>query len=203
MAALRPSTSKEVNMRLIKCKRCGAEVMTDGKEQCYCAVCRTAIKAASTVRDRICIDCGRTFPGGPRAKRCPECRAVRSRIMDAAHKRIGAARKLGSIDRCERCGAEYTVKSGRQKYCPDCAGEAVRQTVADHKREFYRDRADEYADRKRALKKDRKVCVVCGKLFNAPVSVTCSEECAKIHKSNQQKKFDALRPNRQKKENKS
>lgn len=35
-------------------------------------------------------------------------------------------RPLGSTDKCIRCGKEYTVDSARQKYCPDCAYEAVR-----------------------------------------------------------------------------
>lgn len=187
-------------MRLIKCKRCGAEVMATGKEQCYCDACRTAIKAESTVRERICIECGKAFTGGPRAKRCPDCRIVRSRETDAAYHRKGASRKLGSIDVCARCGREYTVNSSRQRYCSECAGIAVREVTAVHKRNHYREHAEEYAARKRSLKRERKVCVVCGKLFDAPVRVTCSDECAKIHKSNQQKKYDAARSPRRKKE---
>ena len=42
-------------------------------------------------------------------------------------------RPLGSVDKCERCGKEYTVESGRQKYCPDCQREAVLEWQRDHK----------------------------------------------------------------------
>ena len=48
---------------------------------------------------------------------------------DARKRKKGrkAARPLGGIDKCTVCGKEYVVKSGRQKYCPDCAYEAVRK----------------------------------------------------------------------------
>lgn len=202
MVALRSSPSKEVDMRLIKCKRCGAEILASG-EQAYCAECRSIVKSESVIRDRVCVDCGITYPGMPSSKLCPSCSTERARERERAYKKNGAVRKIGSTDICVICGEEYTVTSGLQKYCPDCAKEAYRAKSAKRKHDGWVNNPTEQQERRRTLKKDRKVCVVCGKLFDIPIRVTCSEECAKIHKSNQQKKFDALRPNRQKKENKS
>ena len=84
---------------------------------------------AVVVKPRICRQCGAVFDGGPRAWYCPACRLVRSREADARKRKKGrkAARPLGGIDKCTVCGKEYVVKSGRQKYCPDCAYEAVRK----------------------------------------------------------------------------
>lgn len=185
-------------MRLIKCKRCGAEIIATGKEQCYCDACRAAIKAESVIRDRVCVECGCTFAGGPRAKYCPDCRMERRRKADIVYHSRESARKLGSTDLCARCGQEYIVRSGRQRYCPECSDEAVRDNINKHKRDYFHDHAEEYVERKRNLKQDRKVCVVCGKLFNAPVRVTCSDECAKIHKAELQRGYDAKRAPRQK-----
>lgn len=72
------------------------------------------------IYDRICRTCGVSFPGGPRAWYCPDCRLERRRISDRKRKKEGTIRPLGSKDICQNCGAEYTVESGLQKYCPTC-----------------------------------------------------------------------------------
>lgn len=84
---------------------------------------------AVVVKPRTCRQCGTVFDGGPRAWYCPECRETRQREADARYRSKGrkADRPIGSMDRCSRCGAEYVVKSARQKYCPDCAYEGVRE----------------------------------------------------------------------------
>lgn len=77
---------------------------------------------AVVVKDRICKQCGKTFPGGPRAWYCPECRSERKKQQAAIRRqRPGPNRPLGSIDHCVVCGKEYVVKGGMQKYCEDCA----------------------------------------------------------------------------------
>ena len=81
---------------------------------------------AVVVKDRTCRQCGAVFPGGPRAWYCPDCRAGRQREHSRRYKAKGPDRPLGSTDTCVVCGKTYTVNSSRQKYCPDCAYEAVR-----------------------------------------------------------------------------
>lgn len=82
---------------------------------------------AAVILPRTCRQCGAVFDGGPRAWYCPMCRAERAKEASARYKRKGKAdRPLGSVDKCVICGKEYTVNSARQKYCSDCAYEAVR-----------------------------------------------------------------------------
>lgn len=113
------------------------------------------------VKDRVCRQCGMVFRGGPRAWYCPDCRAERQHDADARYRSKGrkADRPLGSIDHCTVCGNPYTVKAARQKYCPDCAKEAVRaadrpksrQWNQEHKETYY---PDKNAQRREARKRD-------------------------------------------------
>lgn len=83
---------------------------------------------ADNIRDRTCRQCGVIFPGGPRAWFCPDCRLERRRESTLRyHRKDKADRPLGSTDQCTVCGADYIVKSARQKYCPACAPEAIRK----------------------------------------------------------------------------
>ena len=80
------------------------------------------------VKVRTCRQCGKSFPGGPHAWYCPECREERKRETDARFRaKHGADRPLGSIDHCVVCGGGYIVVNWSQKYCPSCAPEAIRE----------------------------------------------------------------------------
>ena len=70
---------------------------------------------------RICRECGKEFEGGPRAWYCPECRNERRLERQRIYWRNGYTRKIGSTDCCEMCGKPYTVNSGLQRYCSECA----------------------------------------------------------------------------------
>jgi predicted nucleic acid-binding Zn ribbon protein len=98
-----------------------------------------------------------------------------------ARKRSGQVRHLGSFDQCERCGKDYTVESGSQRFCPECqpihAAEYDRQTAIlfyhDHK-----DRLNPVRNERRRVDPTR-ICLVCGTEFNhgGTVSLTCSTKC--------------------------
>ena len=78
---------------------------------------------------RICRECGISFEGDPRAWYCPECRYYRQKELNIKRKKNGGTRrKLCSFDVCERCGAEYIVRSGLQRFCPKCAPINARET---------------------------------------------------------------------------
>lgn len=167
----------------IICSRCGRTVESDTKRGYLCASCRAAIKAGSTVRPRVCRNCGITFDGGPRAMYCPDCRAARQRMQSAAHKRSGAARPIGSTDTCTMCGAEYTVESGRQMYCKDCAPEAVQESVSRAKAEMAAEQPEKI-DAAREGRKSRMIpCAACGQPFH-PTTPTpyCSDLCTRYGK---------------------
>ena len=167
---------------LKNCKYCGKQYEGDPGSSC-CPDCAAA-QRSTTIRDRICRTCGVVFPGGPRAWYCPTCRAERQRKANREHKareRANKVRKLGSTDYCIICGKPYTVTGGLQRYCPDCAPDAVREL--DNEASKVWNRANTTADESREVRNAASAeipCVVCGKLFvpHSP-ALTCSKECAR------------------------
>lgn len=150
---------------------------------------------AVVVKDRICKQCGKTFPGGPRAWYCPECRSERKKQQAAIRRqRPGPNRPLGSIDHCVVCGKEYVVKGGMQKYCEDCAKSAVAEKDRAAGIAYYRENKDAINPaRYEKLRVKEKVCIVCGKTFDPhglPAEM-CSDECRRIRRRLQQ--YDAER----------
>lgn len=183
-------------MRLKKCKRCGATFEARTSDVYMCPSCATEIKRGSVVRTRTCKACGVSFPGGPRAWYCPECRAERKKAQQKKCK-TNTVRPLGSIDICQNCGKEYLVKSGRQIYCPDCADDVVREKVNAHKRQYMQDNKEKFAPHKAEMRSNGWVCVVCGKVFDKDTpTVTCSEKCAKKLKKINQDNADIKRGKR-------
>lgn len=122
---------------LLTCRICGKSYDGKADSSTVCPECAAEARK-TTIRSRVCRECGQTFQGGPRAWYCPECRAERKKEQKHRYQTAGAVRPIGSTDVCARCGQEYTVSNGLQKYCPDCADEAIRAVVAAHKREYNR-----------------------------------------------------------------
>lgn len=165
------------------CKYCGATY--DGPPcSSACPDC-VAARKKTTIRPRTCRQCGVIFPGGPRAWYCPECRRERKRVSDLRCKRNGPARPIDSIDVCSVCGAEYTVNSSRQQYCPDCAAAAIRAKDREQARRWAAENTTP-AERK-AMRKAAAApiaCIVCGKMFiPTNPSKTCSPECSRINRT--------------------
>lgn len=165
-----------------RCLQCGQEY--EGRpESTLCPACAAKSKA-SVIRDRICRECGRVFPGGPRAWYCPECRIERKRAADRKAKRNGASRKIGSIDLCEICGKEYTVNSGGQRYCPDCAPVHLKEIDRAQSRAWNHAHIDiDLRRENREQATAERLCAVCGKPFrpSAGDPVTCSPACREIY----------------------
>lgn len=184
-------------MRLKSCKRCGKPFEPPTKHTYLCPDCHKSAKTSGAVADRICRQCGATFPGGPRAWYCPDCRAERRRAESA--KRGKPSRLLGSEDLCIVCGNPYIVKSSRQKYCPSCAPEAVGRAVREHKRQYAAERAEQMAQYKIEMSSSRHICIICGKVFDSDrTTVTCSPQCDKIRRQQHQRSADAKRKQRRK-----
>ena len=173
------------------CKRCGNEFQADSKHVYLCPDCAAKSKQENVVRPRKCWECGTTFDGGPRARYCPRCRKERQRNNERRHRAAGTSRRLGSIDFCQRCGKEYTVTGGLQKYCPDCSKIAVAETDSRQAREYYHDHRQEIADYRDKVRPVEKKCVICGKTFAAKgrVNITCSEECRKEYRRAWDRKY--------------
>lgn len=188
------------------CRTCKVEYEGDPGST-LCPVCVKAQKS-TTVRPRVCRTCGAEFPGGPRAWYCPVCRADRQRKQSRAAKRrkaAGETRSLGSEDRCAICGKAYTVNSGRQRYCPDCAPEAWAEADRQQGRAWYAANGD--PDARRELRKTHAaelLCVICGKPYiPADASKTCSGACsAELARRTAARRDAKRRPRRRSKQQK-
>ncbi len=78
------------------------------------------------------------------------------------------------------CGKEYTIKSGRQKYCSDaCQRRGVLEWQREHKRGYNKTSGQDIKKAERR-KQDQKVCVYCLRIFKSDTPTnTCSDYCRK------------------------
>lgn len=179
---------------LTVCLDCGRQFFGNADKQ-RCPEC-TELRRKNVVRERICQDCGKNFMGGPRARRCPACREIAKKETWKRYHRNGARRTLGSIDKCARCGKEYVVKSGRQKYCPECAAQAVIELQREYKTDYNR-ASGFYASRAERHSNFKKICSYCGRLFETDSSSpVCSDYCREQQKKLRQAKADLKRGRR-------
>lgn len=84
------------------------------------------------------------------------------------HKRNGPARPIGSVDYCIACGLPYTVRSGLQKYCPNCAEKEIKKNDRAKGLEYYnqnKDKINPARNAKRATPLTEHRCKICGKTF--------------------------------------
>ncbi len=161
------------------CQDCGISFYGD-KDAHYCPDCAKKRKKNNVVRERICQDCGISFMGGPRARRCPDCRSYARRHQ----KHNPVKRPLGSIDKCQWCGAEYTVLSGRQKYCSDsCQRQAVLAWQRENSKDYHKT-PKIHAAKQARRDEQQKICVYCLRPFKSsnPTNL-CSDYCRKEQKA--------------------
>jgi hypothetical protein len=153
-------------------------------------------KGKSTILPRICIRCGKVFPGGPRAWYCPACREDRrqeARARYLARRRMRLHRPLGSKDACEVCGGEYVVRCANQRYCPDCAPEAVRRVDHAQGRAWYEKNKPKYnAARNLARQMETfaspatGICCMCGREFvKRGIAKSCPDCRAEFRRQSQ------------------
>lgn len=138
------------------------------------------------LQQRKCQVCGSLFMGGPRAFYCPSCRRE---IYLERHKeynrrqKCGTTRKIGSIDKCQRCDKEYIVIGSLQRFCPEC------QPI--HALEYDRVTSLKYYHQNKQkinpVRYDRRKielinCLECGKLFDPQGTCRryCSRACKRI-----------------------
>lgn len=177
------------NRAIRVCKTCGKLFRGSG-DRFYCPECAKLRKIDAVVKIRICQDCGVEFSGGPTARRCPDC-AYKARLEDGRrHKKQGTARPIGSIDTCKVCGSQYTVMSGRQKYC---SNGCMRKALLDKQREYktaYNKMSGQDAKKRDNRASVKKVCSYCQRTFTSHTPVRfCSEYC----RSEQNKLLQCIR----------
>jgi len=149
---------------------------------------------------KICNQCGKEHECYPNARYCPECRVIRQKERAQRMRLYGAMRPLGTKDNCTRCGAEYIVESGLQKYCPKCRQEAYLEMDRIGGMKYYGANSDEINPKRnirrietRAEKQPiinthrrkppKKSCEWCGNIFahHGTRSKTCSVECKRMY----------------------
>ncbi|MCL1789838.1 MAG: hypothetical protein FWG40_00515 [Peptococcaceae bacterium] len=90
-------------------------------------------------------------------------------------------RKIGSVDNCQKCGAEYVVKTGSQKFCPECS---LSDTARRASKKYY--------DSTHPLPSQRE-CAFCGTIFTPKDhrNTLCSDGCRSARKALQQRQHVA------------
>ena len=176
---------------LRSCRICGKQYEGDPGTSC-CSDCVKKQRSTS-VKSRFCQICGRSFDGGPAARYCPECRRERKQEADRRFKKNGPMRKLGSEDKCIVCGKTYIVCGSKQRYCPDCALEAIRRI--DNAQSLAWE--VEYAppEKRKEIRHAAAVpitCVICGEQFSPTDGAkTCSQACSVALSRRRNKEFEA------------
>lgn len=170
------------------CQVCG-KPFYGSKDLHYCPECARLKKLDTVVRIRTCQDCGIDFYGGPRARRCPDCAYIAKLEDKRKYQSKGAKRPIGSNDKCVICGSEYTVVSGRQKYCSDaCQRIGVLEWQREHKKGYDKKSGQDIKKQKRR-DVQQKICVYCLKPF---VSDTATNICSDYCRSEQAKLIQCM-----------
>lgn len=150
---------------------------------------------------RICRACRCTFVGGHHALYCPECRKERRKIYNARsvkRKKENESRQLGKLDLCDMCNKPYVVKSGTQRYCPECAPKAIAENSNAQRKAYYAANKEEINARRRIERKENRkrlhICEICGNsyidLYNYGC---CSPECTERKRIQMEERRKAIR----------
>lgn len=175
-----------------KCIDCGKRFVAltaQSYQTVRCPECAAKARLATAKQAKTCVRCGREFIGSPGSLYCDACAWEEEQERKRKYRTEGFKRHRGDIDKCERCGKDYVVKSGLQKYCPDCQRQASLEKQRERKR-----RPEEAAKRrdhtKQIRKKRIKVCVYCEQEYQSTSSSNCcSDECRKRHKHLQHTRY--------------
>ena len=136
-----------------------------------------------TIMQRICKQCGVTFSGGPRAYYCLECRYARQRERENLYKKHGAARQLGSIDKCELCGKDYIVDGGLQRFCKEC--QEINRLEHDKTTSisYYHENKGQINPKRNTRRQlPPRKCIWCGAEFKKHTkSSTCNTDCKRAY----------------------
>lgn len=157
-------------------------------------------KKTSNLHRKTCKRCGVAFMGRPAALYCDNCRTEVRREYDRQykHKSDKEKRKLGSIDKCLKCGKEYIVQSGKQKYCPACAVEAIRGNIRAERKKYMqekREKSPALVKEWKRVKFETLICPICKEEFTpTDYRQKSCERCKDVLKKYRQYIKDCCRP---------
>lgn len=112
----------------------------------------------NNILPRICKECGMSFPGGPRAWYCPDCRKERKRKHDNEYKerkRSGKVIPNGSVIKCEICGKEIIKNGGLQRFCDECAAKHLKKIDNEQSLRWKKENPEKIKASKRKTSKQR------------------------------------------------
>ena len=111
---------------------------------------------------------------------------------------MGATRALGDTDLCTVCGKPYIVEGGLQRYCPNCAPEAIKRIDNAQSRKWNAANIiPEVKNAKRRVGTSEIHCVICGGVFDGYRNQRyCSEGCRKAGVRAIMRETDARRADR-------
>ena len=127
---------------------------------------------------RFCKECNKEFVGGPRAWYCPECREKRKKVAKKEYeerKRKGQSREIGSIYKCEICEKPYILMGSLQRYCPDCAPDAIKEIDKKQGLEYYNKNKQKINPSRNQKRRKDIYCKVCGeKILGSNTQTLCA-----------------------------
>lgn len=197
------------------CVICGKPIQSETGRRKYCSEeCayeaekrREKVSSGKPARNpdmkwtTYCVDCGKLIRHPIKCIRCEDCQRAINAERSRAQARNGAVRPLGSIDKCKRCGKEYVVNSGTQRYCKECAQTAMHENIRKHKAAYMtkqRADAEKYAEIKRRNRVVPKTveCAYCGKAFVCPTNaIYCTPE-QRAERNRKEREWYAKRKNK-------
>jgi len=176
-----------------KCKKCGKEFTPNSPSRYLCDECLKKKEITGVLREITCQICGKKVEGYLSTRYCPECSAQRRIERQRLYRKKGFTRHIGDVDQCARCGAEYIVQSGAQKYCKSCTELAKKENEHRQAVDYYYNQGgkEKSIENAKKMKENATVCPVCGELFTALKKnpVYCSRECAEFAKNSEIKYF--------------
>ena len=101
---------------------------------------------------RTCKMCGKNFVGGPRAWYCEACRAERKRQQNKEfkeRKRAGKVLSVGSLIKCELCGADIVKTGGGKRYCTKCAEKHLKEVDYEQSKKWNLENREKYLKAKK------------------------------------------------------
>ena len=137
----------------------------------------------------FCTDCGIPCCGSIASFRCSTCQEIANRETyrrSRERQANGTSRRKNQIYKCQRCGGDYILNSGNQRYCKECAPYAMVENKQEKSMQYREQHREEINAKKRVTPVEIK-CEVCGKSFTVTNKRqrVCSDGCRVIYRKRQ------------------
>ena len=114
----------------------------------------TAAATTTAKTTRRCRECGVVMTGHSRREYCRYCKRIVLK-QSAQQRKDSTKRAVGSVDSCRVCGQDYTVRSGNQRYCSECAAQVARERSCLQAKKVSEQREKRRKEREEEMNGDR------------------------------------------------